>query len=98
MYSLTRHLFNSGTARERFLSECMDVIQTPGIDASQVDCITLQKMAFVYNAVQSGWAVKRKDGAYVFSRPHGGEKQIYLDSFLKRFIEDNLDVEKLVGS
>ena len=74
------------------------MIKTSGIDASQVDCMTLQKMAFVYNAVQSGWTVKKKEGAYVFSRPHRGEKQIYLDNFLKRFIEENLDVENLVGS
>jgi hypothetical protein len=76
----------------------MDAIHTPGIEAAQVDCITLQKMAFVYNAVQAGWSVRKSEGAYVFSRRHRGQKQVFLDSFLKQFIEDNLDIDKLVGS
>tara|TARA_Y100000389_G_C17366848_1_gene466780 strand:- start:920 stop:1150 length:231 start_codon:yes stop_codon:yes gene_type:complete len=75
----------------------MDTIAAPSVEATQIDCMTLQKMAFVYNAVQSGWSVKKRDGAYVFSRRHRGEKQIYLDSFLKSFVEENLDIEK-VGS
>ena len=76
----------------------MDTITAPSMEASQIDCMTLQKMAFVYNAVQAGWSVRKKDGAYVFSRRHRGDKQIYLDSFLKRFVEDNLDIEKVVGT
>jgi hypothetical protein len=76
----------------------MDTITAPSMEANQIDCITLQKMAFVYNAVQAGWSVRKKAGAYVFSRRHGGDKQIYLDSFLKRFVEENLDIEKVVGS
>tara|TARA_Y100000748_G_scaffold26240_1_gene19696 strand:- start:163 stop:393 length:231 start_codon:yes stop_codon:yes gene_type:complete len=75
----------------------MDTISAPGVEAKQVDCITLQKMAFVYNAVQGGWSVRKKDGAYVFSRRHKGEKQIYLDSFLKSFVEENLDIDKVTG-
>ena len=76
----------------------MDVINKPCVDAAQVDCLTLQKMAFVYNAVQSGWTVRKTEGAYVFRRRHGGERQIFLDSFLKQFIEENLDMNKLVDS
>ncbi len=76
----------------------MDVINKTGVDAAQVDCMTLQKMAFVYNAVQSGWSVRKTKGAYVFRRRHGGERQIYLDSFLKQFVEENLDMDKLVSS
>ena len=30
----------------------------------EIDCIKLQKMAFIYNAVQSGWEVKMKGGIY----------------------------------
>ncbi len=79
-----------------FCPSGMDTIAAPSVD--QIDCITLQKMAFVYNAVQSGWSVRKKDGAYVFSRRHRGDKEIYLDSFLKRFIEENLDIDRVAGS
>ena len=76
----------------------MDHVETNIINAAHIDCITLQKMAFVYNAVQQGWSVRKRKGAYVFRRRHRGEKQIYLDDFLKKFVEENLDVENIVHS
>ena len=27
----------------------------------QIDCILLQKMIFIYNALDKGWAVKKKE-------------------------------------
>ena len=54
----------------------------------EIDCIKLQKMAFIYNAVQSGWEVKMKGGIYVFSKKHEGKKEIYLHSYLDEFIKN----------
>ena len=61
----------------------------------EIDCIKLQKMAFIYNAVQSGWEVKMTRGIYVFSKKHEGKKEIYLDSYLKDFVESNMDINKI---
>jgi hypothetical protein len=74
----------------------MDRIVTPAVEASKVDVITMQKMVFVYNAVESGWGVKKVNNAYVFSKKHEGRKELYLDSYLKRFVEDNLDISGIM--
>lgn len=61
----------------------------------EIDTIKLQKMAFIYNAVESGWRVKKNNGAYVFTKRHEGKKEIYLDTYLRNFIETNIDINKL---
>ena len=60
-----------------------------------LDAVTIQKMAFVYNAVQRGWSVKKVDEAYVFSKKHQGKKEIFLDDYLRKFVTDNLDIEAI---
>lgn len=61
----------------------------------KVDVIKLHKMAFIYNALENGWKVKKNGDCYVFTRNHGGKKEVFLDSYLKKFIKMNLDLENL---
>ena len=61
----------------------------------EVDCVKLHKMAFIYNAVQSGWCVRLNKNAYVFTKKHEGKKEIYLDNYLKNFVESNMDADLL---
>ena len=68
-------------------------INTP--NTLEIDYIKLQKMAFVYNALQSGWTVNKKDNTYVFTKKHEGKKEIYLDTYLKSFVEKNMDINKI---
>ena len=63
--------------------------------STEIDCLKLHKMAFIFNAVQSGWDVKMRDGAYIFSKKHEGKKEIYLDKYLRSFIESNMDINLL---
>ena len=63
----------------------------------EVDTIQLQKMAFLYNALESGWTVKKKKEAYVFTRKHGGKKEVYLDKYLRQFMIENFDINKIGG-
>jgi len=51
-----------------------------------IDYIKLQKMAFLYNALENGWTIKKQKEVYKFTRNHHGEKEIFLDSYLRRFI------------
>jgi len=60
-----------------------------------IDCITLQKMAFLFNALESGWTIRKNKDKYIFIKKHEGEKEIMLDSYLRRFIKDNFDINKL---
>ena len=60
-----------------------------------VNLIQLQKMAFLYNALEDGWKIKKKDNYYVFTKNHENKKEIYLDSYLKRFMVENMDINKI---
>jgi hypothetical protein len=55
-----------------------------------LDIITLQKMAFIYNSIESGWSVNKKDNKFVFNKKHEGKKEVFLDSYLQEFIKDNM--------
>ena len=57
----------------------------------------IQKMIFIFNAVNDGWTVKKLDvDTYEFNMDKEKiKKEIVLDDYLKKFIKNNLDVEKL---
>ena len=61
----------------------------------QVDNFILQKMAFIYNALESGWDIKKNKEKYIFSKNHEGKKEVYLDSYLRQFIETNLSINNI---
>jgi len=48
-------------------------------------------MVFIYNALETGWSVKKKGGCYVFKKRHENDKEVYLDSYLSKFIDDNFE-------
>jgi len=60
---------------------------------TEIDFIKLQKMRFIYNAIDSGWDVKKIDNKYYFSKKHEGKREIYLESYLQKFIENNMKLE-----
>ncbi len=69
------------------------------IDADlKIDMVQLQKMAFLFNALENGWTIKKKESCYVFSKNHNGQKEVYLDSYLKRFMLSNLDLNKIINN
>jgi hypothetical protein len=62
-----------------------------------LDPIKLHKMALVYNALEDGWSIKKKNNLYVFSKNHEGKKEVYLDDYLKRFFKRNFDLNDLLN-
>ena len=66
-------------------------IEIPAAAGLSIDYITLQKMKFLYNALDSGWTIVKKDDKYIFNKKHEGEKEIYLDSYLQQFIVANMN-------
>ena len=59
-----------------------------------IDFIQLQKMSFLYNALNAGWSIKKQKDKYIFSKKHEGKKEVYLDTYLQKFIESNLNLPK----
>mgnify|MGYP001200768307 FL=1 len=74
--------------------ESQDILINTNKDL-EIDTIKLQKMAFIYNAVESGWKISKLNDSYIFSKKHEGRKEIFLDNYLKKFLETNFDINKL---
>lgn len=60
-----------------------------------IDLIKLQKLIFIYNAIDAGWSVKKIEDKYIFSKKHEGKKEVYLETYLQKFIESNLKMKNM---
>jgi hypothetical protein len=63
----------------------------------KIDNIKFQKMVFLFNALNDGWSVKKRNESYIFTKNHEGKKEIFQDSYLISFMKDNLDMTKLLS-
>lgn len=62
-----------------------------------IDYLDLKKMIFMYNALNDGWTISKQKDKYTFSKKHEGKKEIFLDSYLKQFIEKNFDLNRMLN-
>ncbi len=62
----------------------------------KVDAIKFQKMILLYNSIEQGWSVKKRNDSYVFSKNHEGKKEVLEDSYLLKFMKTNLDLNKII--
>ena len=60
-----------------------------------MDGSKFQKMMFIFNAINDGWTIKKRDGSYIFSKNHENKKEVFTDSYLGTFLKSNLDMNKL---
>ncbi len=63
----------------------------------KVDAIKFQKMLLLYNTIEQGWSVKKRNGSYVFTKNHENKKEILDDAYLLKFMKSNLDLNKIVS-
>ena len=63
-------------------------------DISNVNNIDLQIMVFLYNALNDGWEIKKKNGCYVFNKKHENKKEFFSDTYLKKFIKTNITLNQ----
>ena len=61
----------------------------------KVDAIKFQKMLLLFNSIEQGWSVKKRNDSYVFSKNHEGKKEVLEDSYLLKFMKTNLDLNKI---
>ncbi len=66
--------------------ECSDILQ--------LDYITIQKMHFIYNAIENGWSIKKNNDKYIFTKHHEGKTEVFLDSYLREFLNKNTEIIK----
>jgi hypothetical protein len=56
----------------------------------KVDKPTLQKMTFIMNALEKGWSVKKNNDSYIFTKKHENRKEVFMESYLEKFIIANM--------
>jgi hypothetical protein len=66
-------------------------------DNLKVDAIKFQKMLLLYNSIEQGWTIKKRNNAYVFIKNHEGKKEVLEDAYLLKFMKTNLDLNKLIA-
>ena len=63
----------------------------------KIDGIKLQKMLILFNAIEDGWSIKKKQECYVFTKKHEGKREVLHDSYLLTFMKTNLDINKIIS-
>jgi predicted transposase YbfD/YdcC len=63
----------------------------------KVDAIKFQKMLILFNSIEQGWSVKKKNNSYIFTKHHENKKEVLEDSYLIRFMKTNLDLNKVIS-
>lgn len=71
-------------------------INYKGNENIKIDNSKFQKMVLLYNAIEEGWTVKRKNETYVFIKNHEGKKEVLLDTYLDKFMKTNLDLNDIL--
>lgn len=54
-----------------------------------IDRQKVHKMIFLFNALENGWSIKKKNKEYIFSKNHEGKREVYDEDYLEKFIKDN---------
>jgi len=62
-----------------------------------IDSVTFQKMMFLYNSINDGWTIKKRNDSYIFIKNHEGKREVFQDSYLMKFMQDNMDLEKILS-
>lgn len=63
----------------------------------EIDKIKFQKMVFLYNALDNGWSIQKKQNSYIFKKNHEGKKEVLNETYLSIFMKDNADINKLLS-
>jgi hypothetical protein len=63
----------------------------------KIDNVVFQKMLLMYNALEDGWSIKKRENSYVFSKNHEGKKEILEDAYLLKFMKTNFDIKKVIN-
>jgi hypothetical protein len=62
----------------------------------KLDPMKFQKMLFIYNAIEDGWSLKKKNGCYIFSKKTNNKKEVIKDEYLAKFMKTNLELHEFI--
>lgn len=58
------------------------------------DMVHIKKMAFIWNALENGWSVKKIDDKFIFTKKHENRKEVLKDDYLLDFLETNFALDQ----
>ena len=58
--------------------------------------IISKKMIFIYNALENGWSVKKREDTFIFTKKHEGKKEVFSNEYLLTFMKENLSTKELL--
>jgi hypothetical protein len=59
------------------------------------DVFLYKKMSLMFNAIESGWTIKKNKQSYIFTKKHENKKEVFNDEYLTNFLKSNLDLPHL---
>jgi hypothetical protein len=62
-----------------------------------LDIMHFNKMVLLYNAIEEGWSIRKREESYIFTKKHEGKKEIISDTYLMTFMKSNLDIRKILS-
>lgn len=62
----------------------------------KIDPMKFQKMLFIYNAIEDGWTLKKKNDSYVFTKKTNNKKEVIKDDYLTSFMKTNLELQNFI--
>ena len=62
------------------------------------DILQVQKMLFVYNAVLSGWSVRKVGNGKFEFKKDSSNREVNLEHYLRRFVINNLNIDSISTS
>jgi hypothetical protein len=54
-------------------------------------------MVLLYNAIEDGWTIKKRNDKYYFIKKHEEKKEFMNDNYLIKFIETTADITSLLA-
>ena len=76
----------------------MDIeIKIENEQSLEIDKNKFHKMVFLFNALDNGWSIKKRNDSYIFTKNHEGKKEVFNESYLSSFMKDNADINKLLS-
>jgi hypothetical protein len=73
------------------------ILSEIGSNQIEIDKIKFQKMCFLFNALESGWSIKKRGESYIFTKNHENKKEVFDESYLSIFMKDNININNLLS-
>ena len=52
------------------------------------------KMKFIFNAIEQGWSVRKKDNLYIFKTKHNNKEEVFNEDYLEEFVMKNMNLNE----